>query len=186
MQQYRCTRIQQQGGPCIHNNRRRIIFLLKQRRSIVNTTEKTLIFIAGAVMIVTGLTGIVSWSELTGTLYGFGNWFQYASAGHWWVILFVGLIFCFMPLISGPNNSKEVDQRLVRMAADLKKLKKLIGHHSLQDEVFSQQNTPINGSPEIAAIGNPDSDGYEWITTNDGRNWYRNQGSSDEWIEFSN
>ena len=152
----------------------------------MDTTEKTLIFIAGAVMIATGLMGIVSWSELSGTLYGFSNWLQYATAGHWWVILFVGIIFCLMPWVGGTNNSKKVDQRLARMAADLKKLKKVIDQQSLQDKDFSQQNTSITGSPEITAVGNPDSDGYEWFTTTDGRNWYRNQGSSDKWIEFSN
>ena len=89
----------------------------------MNSTEKTLIFIAGSVMIVSGLFGVMSWSDRTGKLYGFGSWGQYAVAGHWWVLLFVGLIFSFSPLLSGPNNSKGVDQRLVRMAADLKKLK---------------------------------------------------------------
>ena len=134
----------------------------------MNSTEKTLILIAGSVMIVSGLFGVMSWSDRTGKLYGFGSWGQYAVAGHWWVLLFVGLIFSFTPLLSGPNNSKGVDQRLVRMAADLKKLKKQIEHYSLRDGVFSQLNNSDNNPPEIDAVGNPDEEGYEWITSEDG------------------
>ena len=31
-----------------------------------------------------------------------------------------------------------------------------------------------------------DEKGYEWYTSSDGKNWYRTQGSSEEWVEFSN
>jgi ligand-binding sensor domain-containing protein len=42
-------------------------------------------------------------------------------------------------------------------------------------------------SPAISAVAqNTDEHGYEWITTADGKNWYRTQGSNDEWVEFSN
>jgi hypothetical protein len=44
----------------------------------------------------------------------------------------------------------------------------------------------INLKPEIDAVGNPDERGYEWITSEDGKNWYRTQGSKDDWVEFSN
>ena len=44
----------------------------------------------------------------------------------------------------------------------------------------------INLKPDIDAVGNPDENGYEWITSEDGKNWYRTQGSKDDWVEFSN
>jgi len=31
-----------------------------------------------------------------------------------------------------------------------------------------------------------DEKGYEWYTSSDGKNWYRTQGSTEEWVEFSN
>jgi len=173
-------------GRSEHNSGGITFFLSKQRGGNMNSTEKTLILIAGSVMIVSGLFGVMSWSDRTGKLYGFGSWGQYAVAGHWWVLLFVGLIFSFTPLLSGPNNSKGVDQRLVRMAADLKKLKKQIEHYSTRDGVFSQHNTSDNNPPEIDAVGNPDEEGYEWITSEDGANYYRTIGSSDEWVKFEN
>ena len=44
----------------------------------------------------------------------------------------------------------------------------------------------INLKPDIDAVGNPDEKGYEWISSEDGKNWYRAQGSKDDWVEFSN
>jgi hypothetical protein len=44
----------------------------------------------------------------------------------------------------------------------------------------------INLKPDINAVGNPDENGYEWITSEDGANFYRTIGSSDEWIKFEN
>jgi hypothetical protein len=44
----------------------------------------------------------------------------------------------------------------------------------------------INLKPDIDAVGNTDENGYEWITAEDGKNWYRTQGTKDDWIEFSN
>ena len=49
-----------------------------------------------------------------------------------------------------------------------------------------KQVPEINLKPDIAAVGNPDEKGYEWITSEDGKNWYRAQGSKDDWVEFSN
>jgi len=31
-----------------------------------------------------------------------------------------------------------------------------------------------------------DENGYEWYTSDNGNKWYRKQGSTDEWIQFSN
>ena len=44
----------------------------------------------------------------------------------------------------------------------------------------------INLKPDIDAVGNPDENGYEWITSEDGANYYRTIGSGDEWIKFEN
>ena len=49
-----------------------------------------------------------------------------------------------------------------------------------------KQVPEISLKPDINAVGNPDEKGYEWITSEDGRNWYRTQGSNEEWAEFSN
>ena len=48
-------------------------------------------------------------------------------------------------------------------------------------EVF-EFNTP---SPDAVAQ-TIDDDGYEWISSDDGRNWYRPQGSNGTWIELLN
>ena len=44
----------------------------------------------------------------------------------------------------------------------------------------------LNLKPDINAAGNPDENGYEWVNSEDGKNWYRTQGSKNDWIEFSN
>lgn len=57
----------------------------------------------------------------------------------------------------------------------------------VQDEMNqSEKQVPeINLKPDIDAVGNPDEKGYEWITSEDGKNWYRTQGTRDDWVEFS-
>ena len=58
----------------------------------------------------------------------------------------------------------------------------------VQDEMNqNEKEVPeINLKPDIDAVGNPDEKGYEWVTSEDGKNWYRAQGSKDAWVEFSN
>ena len=58
----------------------------------------------------------------------------------------------------------------------------------VQDEMNQneKQVPEISLKPDIDAVGNPDEKGYEWITLEDGKNWYRTQGSKDDWVEFSN
>ena len=58
----------------------------------------------------------------------------------------------------------------------------------VQDEMNqNEKEVPeINLKPDIDAVGNPDEKGYEWVTSEDGKNWYRAQGSKDDWVEFSN
>ena len=48
-----------------------------------------------------------------------------------------------------------------------------------------KQVPEINLKPDIDAVGNPDVEGYEWTMSEDGKNWYRPQGSKDDWIEFT-
>ena len=55
---------------------------------------------------------------------------------------------------------------------------------------------PAASAPAPAAASGPpdasveaqktDENGYEWYTSDDGKNWYRTQGSNEEWVEFSN
>lgn len=40
--------------------------------------------------------------------------------------------------------------------------------------------------PASAVAQNTDQHGYEWFTTVDGKSWYRIQGTTEEWIEFTN
>ena len=44
----------------------------------------------------------------------------------------------------------------------------------------SSQPSPSTPAEQV------DEKGYEWITSEDGKNWYRAQGSTDDWVEFSN
>ena len=44
----------------------------------------------------------------------------------------------------------------------------------------------VNLKPDLDAVGNPDEKGYEWITSEDGTNFYRTIGSGDEWVKFEN
>ena len=59
--------------------------------------------------------------------------------------------------------------------------------HLVQDEIYEneKQVPEIDLKPAIDAVGNPDEKGYEWIKSKDGKDWYRTQGTTEEWIEFS-
>ena len=62
---------------------------------------------------------------------------------------------------------------------------------ALELEINRLGNGTISSSdrgstPSIDDVGYPDDEGFEWITTEDGRNWYRSTGSKSEWIEYSN
>lgn len=41
-----------------------------------------------------------------------------------------------------------------------------------------------NTIPSLNDTGEPDNKGYEWITSKDGKDWFRPQGTSEEWMEF--
>ena len=47
--------------------------------------------------------------------------------------------------------------------------------------------TEASGPPDASVEAQKtDEKGYEWYTSSDGKNWYRTQGSNEEWVEFSN
>jgi hypothetical protein len=58
----------------------------------------------------------------------------------------------------------------------------------VQDEMNqNEKEVPeINQKPDLDTVGNPDENGYEWITSEDGANYYRTIGSGDEWVKFEN
>ena len=39
--------------------------------------------------------------------------------------------------------------------------------------------------PVYLILGNSDEKEYEWISSEDGKNWYRTQDTRDDWVEFS-
>ena len=57
-------------------------------------------------------------------------------------------------------------------------------------------NIPVSTEKELIPVSNhpssttpaqkTDSEGYEWYTNDDGVNYYRTVGSSDEWVKFEN
>ena len=50
-----------------------------------------------------------------------------------------------------------------------------------------RENVSSATPPDVSVVAqNTDQHGYEWYTTVDGKSWYRIQGSTEEWIEFSN
>jgi hypothetical protein len=57
----------------------------------------------------------------------------------------------------------------------------------VQEQYTPQMQTvSLITSPDISAVAQiTDQHGYEWITTAEGKDWYRTQGSKDDWIEFS-
>ena len=42
------------------------------------------------------------------------------------------------------------------------------------------QSTPSKDTPATST----DNEGYEWLKTDDGTDWYRTAGSGDEWAKF--
>ena len=55
-----------------------------------------------------------------------------------------------------------------------------------QHNPLTQNVESIIPPPASAVAQNTDQHGYEWFTTVDGKSWYRIQGTTEEWIEFTN
>ena len=57
---------------------------------------------------------------------------------------------------------------------------------NIQEPHTSQLETVSSAISDISAVAQiTDEYGYEWITTADGKDWHRTQGSNDDWTEFS-
>lgn len=105
-----------------------------------------------------------------------------------WVMLLVGIILIL------PHHQKSITTEWLVYSEIKKQLEEISKsepdtHNSTNTEIPSQNEvsgSEINDKPNTDAIGNPDGNGYEWINTENGKNWYRTQGSKDDWIEFSN
>tara|TARA_B100001758_G_C18149152_1_gene473097 strand:- start:117 stop:536 length:420 start_codon:yes stop_codon:yes gene_type:complete len=105
-----------------------------------------------------------------------------------WVMLIVGIILIL------PHHQKSITTEWLVYSEIKKQLEEISKsepdtHKSTNTEIPSQNQvsgSEINDKPNTDAIGNPDGNGYEWINTENGKNWYRTQGSKDDWIEFSN
>ena len=105
-----------------------------------------------------------------------------------WVMLIVGIILIL------PHHQKSITTEWLVYSEIKKQLEEISKsepdtHKSTNIEIPSQNqvsSSEINDKPNTDAIGNPDGNGYEWINTENGKNWYRTQGSKDDWIEFSN
>jgi hypothetical protein len=52
--------------------------------------------------------------------------------------------------------------------------------------IYKSYQSSIKNIPCYLILGNSDEKGYEWIASEDGKNWYRTQGTKDDWVEFSN
>lgn len=59
-----------------------------------------------------------------------------------------------------------------------------IGLNEKKEIRDSSNSNQQNSKPSLLEIGRPDGNGYEWYTSEDGKNWYRTQGSSTDWFEF--
>jgi len=56
-----------------------------------------------------------------------------------------------------------------------------------QQDTSRTQTVSSIASPDVFAVAQTtDQHGYEWYKTVDGKSWYRTQGSTEEWIEFTN
>ena len=88
--------------------------------------------------------------------------------------------------------------RLERMRTEIERDKFADQLKSLPDIKNTSEQTmdaqPIPTSATAVSAGPPDptvkaqktdENGYEWYTSEDGKNWYRKLGSTEEWVEFS-
>jgi len=151
----------------------------------VNTNGSSLVFILGMLIFAPSLFFIIKMSEGVDELVGFNY-----LTGHWWLLLITGITFCAIGFSHDNTQEGKLNEKLGRMSKDLKDLKlKINGVEDTSSEISRPQEliTPeSNLKPETGTVGTPDGNGFEWINSEDGKNWYRAHGSSDDWIEFSN
>lgn len=83
----------------------------------------------------------------------------------------------------------ELDDNFESQNQSLSSIDQRVDQTNLVEEEMANQPKivpEISTIPPIDAEGIQDDNGYEWTSTQDGKDWYRMSGSSDEWIEFSN
>lgn len=152
---------------------------------IVNSNWSTWIFIFGVLIFTPSLYVIIRISEIVGGLVGFN-----VLTGHWWLLFLTGLTFCVIGFSHDRKPENKLNEKLARMSKDLISLKLIVSGLNNTSTKNSQPHkllTPEpNSRPEKDAVGKLDSDGFEWVNSGDGKNWYRTQGSSEDWVEFSN
>ena len=94
----------------------------------------------------------------------------------------------------GPHQGLRLERMRTEIERDkfANQLKSLLTSILLVNKLTDAQ--PIPTSSPAGSAGPPDAtvktqktdeNGYEWYTSGDGKNWYRKQGSTDEWVEFS-
>ena len=93
----------------------------------------------------------------------------------------LGLIFVAMLYFNKRKFQSVIDELEVETNSKIEALELEIS--SLANANISSRNR--GAIPSIDDVGYPDDEGFEWTTTEDGRNWYRSTGSRDEWIEYS-
>ena len=82
----------------------------------------------------------------------------------------------------------ELDDNFESQNQSLSSIDQRVDQTNLVEEEMANQPKivpEISTIPPIDAEGIQDDNGYEWTSTQDGKDWYRMSGSSDEWIEFS-
>ena len=82
----------------------------------------------------------------------------------------------------------ELDDNFESQNQSLSSIDQRVDQTNLVEEEMANQPKivpEISTTPPIDAEGIQDDNGYEWTSTQDGKDWYRMSGSSDKWIEFS-
>lgn len=147
--------------------------------NISNKTDNIL-FLAGIIIIGFNFYWLSKW-DFSWNIFTYESWFM----------LVVGFLLAY-PLYSeymsdGLRKQKQEYMRLIKNNSAAKVQQSHEMHVDEQNPVGKGDPQKNESSvPDKDAIGNPDDDGYEWVNSEDGRNWYRTQGSSEDWIEFSN
>ena len=98
-------------------------------------------------------------------------------------------------LLIVPYHQKKVNANKLIQIEVAKQVRKILSESEHVSRSQKESNTPQKNpvheteneyKPTTNDVGSPDDEGYEWITSGDGRNWYRTLGTTEEWVEYSN
>lgn len=81
----------------------------------------------------------------------------------------------------------ELDDNFESQNMRLSSIEQQADQTALVEEEMTEQRKvvpEIQSTPPIDADGVTDDYGYEWTTTQDGKDWYRKSGTSDAWVEY--